>query len=702
MDHDALIRTLRATFVVELDEQIEALEKDLLEVERGTGGPPPDVAARLFRAAHTLKGAARAVALPHVEQACHHAEGLLADLRNGSRAFDAKAAVTLLAFTEALSDVAASLRGGGDGTSARLAAVNRELEVLVTGFTGAREPQPQPRVAPPGTEEPEPMTAGDAGPGGAPLPIPTSSALPTSMRVAADAIGIVVARSGELAVARARLVESMEAFEGDVGPAAARAVEDLRAVTRLASRLDLDLRRLQMRPFADATAGLDRAVRDLATSQGKDVQLVVEGGEVELDRSVIEGLRTPLLQLIRNAIDHGIEHPDVRRSIGKPAVAQLLVRATSRGAEVEIEVADDGRGLDAISIRRTAAARSISIPAGDDDADLFGLVFLPGFSTAVAVTEVSGRGVGLDVVRDRAELLHGRVDVASESGRGATFTMTVPVTATAVRALLVAAAGQTFALATTTVRRIVRIAPENIHQQAGRQVLKIGDDLIPLAALATTLGSSDPAPLARGAKAVAAIVRTSAGEVAFVIDAALAEREIVVGSLGARVRRSRLATAATILPSGQLALVLQTAELVRRALGRPTAAIRAAKAEEAIRRRILVVDDSVTTRTLVKSILEANGYDVVTAVDGADAWRLLQERGADAVVSDVEMPRMDGFTLTEAIRASPRFAALPVILVTALAGERERGRGLEAGADAYLVKSGFDQVSLLDTIKKLL
>jgi two-component system chemotaxis sensor kinase CheA len=443
-------------------------------------------------------------------------------------------------------------------------------------------------------------------------------------------------------------------------------------------------------------------VHDLAQAAGKEVDLHIEGGAVELDRSVHEGLKDPLRHLVRNAIDHGAEPPAERQAAGKPARARITVAAVLRGSQVEVTVADDGRGIDLEGLRRQADKRGVEVPR--DAEELARLVFRPGLSTAPLITDVSGRGMGLDVVKSRVESLHGTVAVAFTPGRGTSFTLAVPLTLTTLRALLVSVGSQTFALADSHVRRLVRVDPTQLRWVEGREMAALGGPPLPVVALAELLGLPG-APPRSGARLPGLIIAAGPRQVVLVVEELLAAQEIVVKNLGARIRRVPYVSGATLLPSGQIALVLNAAHLIRRALaqtpGRGIGAGVAAAAPQP-RKRVLLVDDSVTTRTLEKSILEAAGYEVAAAADGSAAWQLLHERGADLVVSDVEMPRMDGFALTQAIRESTRFHRLPVVLVTARETEQDKARGIQAGADAYLVKSAFDQKNLLETLAQLL
>jgi two-component system chemotaxis sensor kinase CheA len=496
--------------------------------------------------------------------------------------------------------------------------------------------------------------------------------------------------------------QDLRELDASLDRLAAGLTGDSRLLKQVAGALDEEVRRVRMLPFAEACQGLDRTVRDLAHAGGKEVDFVLEGGDVELDRSVLEGLKDPLRHLVRNAVDHGVESPAERRAAGKPPRGQVRVAAVLRGAVVEVVVADDGRGLDLEALRRQA--RKHGLPESADERELARLVFVAGLSTSTLITDVSGRGVGLDVVKSRLEALHGTVDLAFTPGAGTSFTLAVPLTLTTLRALFVTTAGQTFALAGTNVRKLVRVDPGAFRSVQGRGALALGGAPLPVASLAETLGLRGREPVRPGDKVPVLIVAAGEQRMAFVVDEFLAEQEIMIKGLGARIRRVAHVSGATILPSGKIALVLNAASLVRTALAAPGGApaplvVRAAPES---RKRIVLAEDSLTTRTLMKSILEAAGYDVTAAADGAAAWDILQERGADLLVSDVEMPRRDGFALAEAVRASQRFARLPVVLVTARASDADRARGVAVGADAYLVKSAFDQKNLLETIAQLL
>jgi two-component system chemotaxis sensor kinase CheA len=317
---------------------------------------------------------------------------------------------------------------------------------------------------------------------------------------------------------------------------------------------------------------------------------------------------------------------------------------------------------------------------------------------------VSGRGVGLDAVKSGVEAVGGVVVATSESGRGVRFTLTLPLTLTTIRALLVAAGGQTFALDTAWVAKLLRAGADDLRTIEGRDVLLLDGAPVPIVALTAVLGLRDTDEAVRKAKRPVALLKTGHGQAAFVVDELLDEQEVTVRTLGPRLQRVKHVSGGTILPTGSIALILNASELVQSVHGwagsRLAAVLPAAKTRTA--RRILLVDDSVTTRALERNILEIAGFEVISAADGAEAWQLLQEKGADLVVSDVDMPRLDGFALTETIRASRHHKEVPVVLVTARESEEDRIRGMQAGANAYLPKNAFDQQALLEAIRQLL
>jgi two-component system chemotaxis sensor kinase CheA len=486
------------------------------------------------------------------------------------------------------------------------------------------------------------------------------------------------------------------------GRVAAGAAEDVRELGIVTAQVLEQVRRLRMRPLTEACEALPRAARDLAAAAGKEVQLELVEPGVEADRAVLEALREALLQLLRNAIDHGIESPAVRERLGKPRRGRVRVAAELRGDRLLVSVADDGAGLAEGSIRAQLAARGVPDPQGKQE--LGRALVEGGFSTRAEAGPISGRGVGLDIVRAAVDRIHGRVEVDWQEGRGTSFTIVCPPAPASIRALLVTVGPHIIALPTAEVAAVGRVRTDAIKRAGGRDLVATAVGPVTLVTLADLLG---PPFTARPPNGHLPVVTLQSGErrLALVADTLMAEQEIVLRPIPGRRERLPLLSGAALLPRGQVALVLDPVAAVSAGLAAASGTALAGTGQrpaDAKLGTILVVDDSITTRTLEQSILEAAGYDVATAVDGAEAWRWLQERACDLVVADVEMPRMDGFALCEAMRASSRLKQIPVVLVTALEGLEDRARGLEAGADAYLGKSSFDQQGLLDTVRQLI
>jgi len=515
-------------------------------------------------------------------------------------------------------------------------------------------------------------------------------------------------------VGRALRAEQVEQARQELGPATERlralAVRMARMAREGAHEADgqrltgallrEDLRALRMVPASLALEPLRRAVREVSGRTGKEVDLSLAGAEVRLDRRVVDELRDPLLHLVRNAVDHGIEPPEARRRAGKPERGQVRVRVELRGARVGVVVEDDGAGLDPAAVKAAAVKQGL-ITAEEaaklGDADTARLVFHSGFSTASAVTEISGRGVGLDVVQDTAARLQGTVALSYETGRWTRFDLEVPVSLSASAALLVRVGREVAALPADTIARVLLLREVDVGTVAGRATVKVGGAQLPFASLRALLGLAAPAGQAASRLQPALLLAVGGQRAVVGVEELLGQQELVVSPLGARLARVPHLAGAAVLDDGRVAGVLSAAELLRRV--QPTASSRAAGPE---RPRVLVADDSLTTRSAMKALLEIAGYAVVVAGDGEEALQLLGTVGAQLVVSDVQMPRLDGLELSRRIKADPRLRATPVVLVTSKDAPEDRAAGLEAGADGYLVKREVERGKLLDLVRQLL
>lgn len=482
---------------------------------------------------------------------------------------------------------------------------------------------------------------------------------------------------------------------------------DTTHMSQVIDELGEEIKRVNMLPLNTITAAFRRMVRDLAQKAGKQVVFQITGGETEIDKHILEQIKDPLMHLLRNAIDHGIEPPDERTASGKPREGTITLNTEKSGKDVVIRVSDDGAGLDLERIRQANHRQNKAAPEALNEVELVESIFRIGISTNPIITDISGRGVGLDVVRSSVEALHGHVDVEWAPGKGSNFIMTLPLRLTSERGLFVQAADQTIAIPIGVIERILSIDPKEITTLEGRNAIRYAGRPIALVSLSAILGLNDSNPNNRAI--LPTIVLNIAGHcMAFVVDSILGDQEVVVQGLGKQLVRVNCIAGCTIMGNGDIVLILNTNDLAKQAVrdGQRNAInhqIEETAPGEESRRRILVVDDSITTRTLEKNILEAAGYTVEVAINGQEALDIVKTTGSpDLMVVDIIMPIMNGFELTQQVKSDPNLSHIPVILVTSLDSTEDKARGIQAGAEAYIVKSKFNQNNLLETIEQLI
>lgn len=474
--------------------------------------------------------------------------------------------------------------------------------------------------------------------------------------------------------------------------------------SRLASDAEDKLMRLRMVPVGTVAAKLQRTVRTAAEASGKQAAFVLDGERTGLDKAVLEAMADPLLHLLRNAVDHGLEPAEVRAALGKPAAGTVTLRATHEGSHVVLTLADDGRGIDFETVRAAAVRRGLVADreaAELSDDELAAFLFRPGFSTREVVSELSGRGVGLDVVKSKVEALKGTVAISAVPGRSTTFTIRLPMTLAVVRALLVRAAGQTYAIPIDGVEQILRPGDDDLDRVGKEAVLRLAGTVCPLVPLGLVLRLPDADAPVEGRPPVV-VLKAAGRRVAVRVDQLLGGREVVVKSLGQRLRRLPGVSGATLLGDGSVVLILNPDELTRGTVA-PTATRGPASfaARSGQRLTALVVDDSPSVRRVLTTLLGGAGWDVTAAKDGLEALELLQ-RGTlpDVMLTDVEMPRMDGYELLATVRSDAALAGLPVAVLTSRSADKHRTKALDLGASAYVVKPFWDE-DLLEILARL-
>lgn len=482
--------------------------------------------------------------------------------------------------------------------------------------------------------------------------------------------------------------------------------EDVSRVSLVVNDLQEQGMHLRMLPANTIFQTFPRAVRDLAKQFKKDINFIIEGGDTELDKKVLEEINDPLVHIMRNCVDHGVEDPETRRKLGKPAQGTVRLSARQEGDRIVIEITDDGAGIDPNKVREAAVRKGYiteAEAAAMSDREARYLIFEAGFSTAPIITEISGRGVGMDVVRTFVvEKLKGALDVESEVGKGTIFKLTIPLTLAIIRALMLRVGDQVFAMPTSSVDETLRIDPAEIIKVEGREVIRRQKRTVPLVRLSEILGVAEIGN--EGGKQPIVTLSYSGHRMGFMVDAFVGEQQIVIKPLGTHLKKIDNVAGVTILGAGEVVPILNVPDLMANA--RTRSGQRVGPTERAERvgpGHILICEDSFTTRELERSIFEAAGYKVETAVDGAQGLGKLKDGlKVDAVVTDVQMPNMTGFELTKSIKTDPQLMSIPVIIVTSLERDEEKAEGIEAGADAYITKSVFNQDTLLDTVERLI
>ncbi|MDZ4837338.1 MAG: response regulator, partial [Candidatus Melainabacteria bacterium] len=486
---------------------------------------------------------------------------------------------------------------------------------------------------------------------------------------------------------------------------------DRRTVGTLIDTMLEQSRELTMIPFAVLQDLFVKMIRDLARDEGKQIALKIIGGAVEIDRNILDELREPLLHLLRNCVDHGIESPAVRTAAGKPAEATIAIQLSApKSGKVEIVVRDDGCGIDPERVKISAVEKGIL--SFDRAAELsyqeaLGLIFRSSFSTRGTVNELSGRGLGCAIIKDKVEQLGGSVEVSSRIGIETKFRLAVPVRRATVVGIAVTVGGRIFVIPTASIRAAVRASDQEIRVVEGKRTVIFHERLVPMVSLADVLHIDSTVPID---DCTLLIVGSDEYPMALLVEDIHGEQEVAVKNLPAPLTQVRNVGGATMLKTGDLAIVVNMNDVLTSAVlvgamvpvAQSAAPRSDAKSKPQAQKRILVVEDSITSRVLLKNILESAGFSVSVASDGQDGWeKLLQDSNFDLIVSDVEMPRMTGFELTTKIRKEAKLKDIPIIIVTSLASLEDRRKGVEVGANAYFVKSNFDKSNLLEMVKRL-
>jgi two-component system sensor histidine kinase and response regulator WspE len=695
--------------------QLGALQDGLLRLEASPGRL--DLIEGLMRAAHSLKGAARVVRVAPLMTLAHAMEDAFLAIQRGTLGLDSARIGVLL---EAVDLAATMIRSPGteqgsaeegqraselasrmhqasptprqgsgaaatlEGTAEdRVVRVTAEMADRLLGLAGETVVEAQ-RIQPTATALTELRLKQTE-------TLDLAQSLVSSLRI--------VAGDPRMAELVAELAANVSECQQLVLRASDLLGEHARRAGEVAGRLYNDVLGSRMRPLRDRTRGLPRMARDVAAALGKQLRLAIRGEETLVDRDILEKLEAPLGHLLRNAIDHGVEPPEERRAAGKPEQARIDIEASQSRGRLRIEVRDDGGGVSLERVLERArqqgllgSSRALSL----SPEEILEFIFLPGFSTSRVTSDISGRGVGLDAVRSTLEQIGGSVRVQSRPGQGTTFVLEAPLTRSVLRCLLVRIAAEVYAVPLSRVDRVLLPSPGELRTLEGREYLEVDGQNIPLVQAAEILGL----PAGRRSGTGALVMSGAEGPCALQVEVFLGEEDLVLRRLDPRLQGVENILAASTLQDGKLVLILDVDDMLRGvnvqlSSGKPRTP-RGPEAPE--RRRILVVDDSLTVREAERQLLASRGYETDTAIDGVDGWNLARVGAYDLIVTDIDMPRMNGIELVRRLKADEKLAQTPVVIVSYKDREEDRLRGLEAGADAYLKKSAFDDQALLKIV----
>lgn len=744
-------------FRLEAEAQTQVLSQGLLELERNP--TQADHLEACMRAAHSLKGAARIVGLDAGVQVAHVMEDCLVGAQEGRLLLTPGHIDALLAGTDILLHIADAQPERAEQAQQDVPAMVERLQALLSGQAPARVMPPVPQPA-------EPVVAAEPEPEAVPEPVsePMPERRPRRrasdsdesgdrvLRVTAERLNQLLDYSSKALVESQRLKPLLDSLQRlkRVQSSASRVLDGARDAANTAN-LDpeaqaylADARRLvgecqqllseqiaeldefsfkagqraqslydtalacRMRPFSDVLTGQARMVRDLGRSLGKSVRLEVQGVSTQVDREVLEKLEAPLTHLLRNAVDHGIESPEARLRAGKPEEGSIQLLARHHAGMLVLELQDDGAGVDLERLRSAIVRRQLSTEetvARLTEDELLTFLFLPGFSMREQVTEVSGRGVGLDAVQHMVRQLRGGIRMEQVSGQGARFHLEVPLTLSVVRSLVVAIGGEAYAFPLAHIERMRRLAPDEIVQLEGRQQFWHEGRHVGLVSASQLLQRADGTSSDDEIAVVVIRERDMAYGVA--VERFIGERTLVVLPLDPRLGKVQDVSAGALLDDGTPVLILDVEDMLRSvdkllATGRLERIDPTGRLSGPQRKRVLVVDDSLTVRELERKLLLGRGYDVAVAVDGMDGWNALRSEHFDLVITDIDMPRMDGIELVTLIRRDSHLQSLPVMVVSYKDREEDRRRGLDAGADYYLAKASFHDEALLDAVVDLI
>lgn len=771
-DKEDFLKELLNDFKIEASEHLQAIVSGLLELEKNIHGPDKNrLIESVFRETHSIKGAARAVNLLKFERLCMSLEGVFHSIKNGTLELTQPMFDVFFQATDIVDTMLKDLETGKNTIAeSNITLIGQKLKSFTDQIQVPSSPQvfaqpavkrKQPAKAAmsddnrtlynPTTEQPEsektkrPEKEGNS---------TGSKANKETVRVATSKLFNILRMAEEMIAGKSELVfyndqlqaiinqlniwrqkydermmltkklvendviedfskekELLKKIESDLMHLGKNLSQLQRFTGRSVDDLILESKKTLLQPFSSLFLIVPRIVRDLSKEYKKEILLEMQGEEIEIDRRILEQMKDPLIHLIRNCIDHGIETDDERIRKNKPGSGKLLINVESDADQkVKVVIHDDGAGIDREKVIKSAVKAGIIKPEEAkslSDKEVNMLIFASGVSTSPFITDVSGRGLGMAIVAEKISGIGGNIEVDTIAGKGTTFTITLPQTLATFKGILVKASDNLFLIPTSSVIKAIKIAPGDILTVESKNTLKVNDETIGIVSLADVLNIRKRHSLKKRSTLQALLLQHAQMKMIFIIEEVLGEHEGVVKSLGLQLKHVQNIAGASLLGNGKIAPVLNIPELLKSAAGKSYSEEQshesASEKDTADKpKHVLVAEDSITVRNMLRNYLESAGFIVKTAVDGQEAYELLQSETFDIVVSDVEMPRMNGFELTAKVRSDVNYGHIPVILVTALETADDRTRGMEAGANAYIVKSSFEKGNLIETINRLI
>jgi len=743
-------RNLRSTFSVEAHDHMRNISLSIIELEMAE-----DLQARktiietIYREFHSLKGAARAVDISEIETICHMLESIFADIKKEilvisiemfdifNRALDVLEEILSLDIDESfdISDLMQELTNIKDNDIIKNIESNQKgdssayKEVSITAVETEKK-QDIEIVKEVLIEKKQEINDKIL------LKSENIKVKPSfhdndmeQIRVSKNKLDSILLQGEEMLYAKLSIkqregeIRELKAFleaskqknncdnlkglDKRIDSLLISTMNDGQVVETMLNRFIEDVKDLMLLPFSSIIDIFPKMVREISRKLGKDIDFSYSGVEFEIDRRILEEIKDPLIHIVRNSIDHGIESLEERKNSDKNTKGTISLNISQIGSShVQIQIIDDGAGIDIEKLKNIAVENKISSKSEVDiltDYDAQMLIFKSGMSTKDIITDLSGRGLGLAIVREKIEKLEGSIHVTSEKNKGTVFEILLPITISTSRGILIKVLKQDFVVPTSKVEKVIKVKKDLIKIIENRATITLDGHIIPIIKLQDILQIQGSKENEEDKFISLLIVNELEKKIAFSVDEIIIEEEVLVKQFNKQLTKVRNISGATILGTGEVVPILEVQDLIKSSLNVVSNTLNIRKDKEEVpKKSVIVVEDSITSRTLLKNVLENNGYKVKTSVDGIEGWNAIKSEKFDLIISDIEMPRMDGFELTSKVRSDEETAEIPVILVTSLDSKEDTERGIEVGASAYIVKSNFQQNNLIEVIKKLI